>query len=45
MKYKKDVTKVEKFQGKRNFCEVCDTTQPDVERFKHKNSRKDTKWI
>ncbi len=44
-KYKKDKTKVEKFQEKRNFCEVCETTQPDVENFKHKNSRIDAQWI
>jgi RNase P subunit RPR2 len=44
-KYKKDKTKVEKHQEKRNFCEVCETIHPDVERFKHKNSRVDAQWI
>jgi ribosomal protein L44E len=44
-KYKSDKTKVEKHQEKRNFCEVCETTQPDVEHFKHRNSRIDAQWI
>lgn len=44
-KYKKDKTKVEKHQEKRNFCEVCETTQPDVEKFKHKHPRIDAQWI
>ena len=44
-KYKKDKTKIEKHQEKRNFCEVCETTQPDVEHFKHRNARVDARWI
>jgi ribosomal protein L37AE/L43A len=44
-KLTKEVTKVEKHQAKRNYCEVCDTTQPDVERFKHRNARVDAEWI
>ena len=44
-KYKKDRTKTEKHQERRNYCEVCDTTQPDVEKFKHKNPRIDAEWI
>jgi len=38
-------TKVEAHQEKRNFCEVCETTQPDVERFVHKNHRVEVEWI
>lgn len=44
-KLKKDKTKVEKHQEKRDYCEVCDTTQPDVERFKHRNARVDAQWM
>ncbi len=38
-------TKIEKHQERRNFCEVCELTQPDVERFKHNNPRIDAEWI
>jgi superfamily II helicase len=41
----KNKTKVEQHQEKRNYCEVCDTTQPDVERFKHKSPRVEAEWI
>ena len=41
----KNMTKVESHQVRRNFCEVCETTQPDVERFEHKNPRVDAEWI
>ena len=44
-KLKKEVTKTEKHQEHRNFCEVCETTQPDVERFVHKNHRVEVEWI
>lgn len=44
-KYKSDKTKVEKHQEKRDFCEVCETIHPDVERFKHRNPRVDAQWI
>jgi len=44
-KYKSDKTKVEKHQEKRDFCEICEAIQPDVERFKHKNPRVDAQWI
>ena len=44
-KLKKEKTKIEKHQEHRNFCEVCETTQPDVERFKHRNPRIDAEWI
>lgn len=44
-KYKKDKTKVEKHQEKRDFCEVCETIQPDVEKFHHRNPRVDATWI
>lgn len=35
----------EKHQEARNFCEVCDLIQPDVERFKHRNPTIDAEWI
>lgn len=35
----------EKHQETRNFCEVCDLIQPDVERFKHRNPTIDAEWI
>lgn len=44
-KLKKEKTKVEKHQEHRNFCEVCETIHPDVERFKHRNPRIDAQWI
>ena len=44
-KLKKEVTKTEKHQERRNFCEICEFIQPDVERFKHKNPRVDAEWI
>ena len=44
-KVTKEMTKVEKHQEHRNFCEVCEAVHPDVERFKHKNSRIDAEWI
>ena len=44
-KVSKEKTKVEKHQENRNFCEVCEAVHPDVERFKHKNSRIDAEWI
>lgn len=45
IKIKKDKTKVEKHQEKRDFCEVCELVQPDVERFTHRNPRVDAEWI
>ena len=44
-KPKKDVKKVERHQETRIFCEVCETTQQDVERYKHKNRLIDAEWI
>jgi superfamily II helicase len=44
-KIKKEVTKSEKHQEHRNFCEVCEFIQPDVERFRHKHPRIDAEWI
>lgn len=35
----------EKHQMARNFCEQCNTTQPDVERYKHRNPTTDAQWI
>lgn len=41
----KTAKKSEKHQQERNFCEVCELIQPDVERFKHKNPTIDAEWI
>lgn len=42
---KKQRKKSELHQQERNFCEVCQLIQPDVERFKHKNPTVDAEWI
>ncbi len=42
---KRDKKKIEKHQETRNFCEVCELIQPDVERYKHKNPTVDAEWI
>lgn len=44
-KPKKEVAKVERHQETRIFCEVCETTQQDVERYNHKNRLIDAEWI
>lgn len=44
-KPKKEVAKVERHQETRIFCEVCEATQQDVERYKHKNRLIDAEWI
>lgn len=44
-KRKKDEPKIEAHQRARNYCEVCDLIQPDVERFKHNNPTVDAEWI
>lgn len=44
-KPKKELAKVERHQETRIFCEVCETTQQDVERYKHKNRLIDAEWI
>lgn len=41
----KVMTKTEKNQFSRNFCEVCERTLPDVERYKHRNPTVDAQWI
>jgi len=41
----KDKKKIEKHQEMRNFCEVCELIQPDVERYVHKNPTVDAEWI
>lgn len=41
----KVMTKSEKNQFSRNFCEVCERTLPDVERYKHRNPTVDAQWI
>lgn len=42
---KKQRKKSELHQQERNFCEVCQLIQPDVERFKHRNPTVDAEWI
>ena len=44
---KKDVRKeAVKHQAQRNFCEVCELIQPDVELYKHRNPViHDAEWI
>ncbi len=37
--------KIHSHQATRNFCEVCDRTQPDVEYFKHRNPTVQANWI
>lgn len=32
-------------QERRNYCEVCNNVQPDVERYAHKNPLIDAQWI
>lgn len=32
-------------QEQRNYCEVCDSIQPDVERYKHRNPTITAQWI
>jgi|GEM_PF-613239 len=44
-KPKKEQLGSEKHQYSRNFCEACNTTQPDVEKFDHRNRLIDAKWI
>lgn len=41
----RDKKKIEKHQEARNFCEVCELIQPDVERYVHKNPTVDAEWI
>ena len=41
----KDKSQTEKFQEQRNYCEVCNATMPDVERYHHKNALIDAVWI
>lgn len=44
-KLKKEKIKSEKHQEHRNFCEVCEFVQPDVELFKHRMPTIDAEWI
>jgi hypothetical protein len=32
-------------QEQRNYCEACESIQPDVERYKHRNPIVDAQWI
>ena len=44
-KLKKEKAKTEIHQEHRNFCEVCELVQPDVELFKHRMPTVDAEWI
>lgn len=44
-KPKKEKTKSEKFQETRIFCEACETTQQDVEKYHHNMPMLDAKWL
>jgi hypothetical protein len=44
-KSNKDKKTIEKNQEARNYCEVCELIQPDVEKFKHNNPTVDAEWI
>ena len=44
-KPKKEKTKTEVHQEQRNYCEICNCHQPDVERFIHKMPLIDAQWI
>lgn len=37
--------KIHAHQASRNYCEVCDRTQPDVEQYKHRNPTVHGQWI
>ncbi len=41
----KQKTQTQAHQEERNFCEVCNSVQPDVERYKHRNALIDGQWI
>lgn len=45
IKIQEPVKKIHSHQATRNFCEVCDRTQPDVEYFKHRNPTVQANWI
>ena len=40
-----DVKKSVVHQEQRNYCEVCESIQPDVERYKHRNPIVSGEWI
>jgi hypothetical protein len=42
---KKKVTEAVIHQGQRNFCEECQTIQPDVEFYRHRNPTTEAEWI
>lgn len=41
----KDKKKIEIHQEERNFCDHCETIQPDVEFYKHRNPTVDAQWL
>lgn len=42
---KSEVTKSMTHQKQRNYCEECDTTQPDVELYKHSMPTTNAEWM
>ena len=44
-KLKREKNKIEKHQEQRDYCEVCHSIHPDVERFKHNKPHIDAQWI
>ncbi|MGB0454797.1 MAG: hypothetical protein ACPGJV_13895 [Bacteriovoracaceae bacterium] len=42
---KKNISKNVQNQRARTFCEVCERTLPDVERYKHRNPMTEAQWI
>lgn len=42
---KKKLNTTEQHQMARNHCEVCESIQPDVEMYKHRNPTVDAEWI
>ncbi len=44
-KRNEQVDKSVKHQQQRNYCEVCNCIQPDVEHYKHRNPTIDAQWI
>lgn len=42
---KKELKKTEIHQEQRNYCEVCNCTMPDVERYRHRNPLLEAQWI
>lgn len=41
----REIKQSEKHQELRNYCEHCNCTQPDVEKFRHRSPFTDAQWI